>query len=204
MLKVFIWNSSLTVRAFTKIAIALDVFFENPSRDNQSWRDKMNNTRELPFRFDATSGRVLREWITKDGIKDLFSLDDYSIRWALLKKIAYRKGYKKEKASETIGNLIYALKNSFNKYHNSKSKENRTVTCIISKEMENMIIDIWINHIKKRPFQTIVIDLALFNAYTTMEQYDIPINPDNVLAWSRHLIDLPNELKLEPRRIADG
>lgn len=163
------------------------------------------DTDELPFRFDIGEGRAYREWLNKEGFKELFTMEKYPFNWGLLRKIAYRKNYTKEKVSETIGNFIYAFRNTFNQFQNDS--DNRSVNCIISKDMDDAINDIWFQ-IKKRPYNATVIDLALFNGFSTMRTSRIPITPDTALIWSKYLLgeislkEVQNSIQLKPRRIA--
>lgn len=167
----------------------------------------MNEQSELPFKFNIGEGREITDWFNRKGIKDAFTMEMFSFRWDLLGQIAYRKGYKKEKTSETIGNFIYALKKSFESFESNKSKTNNAIKCIISKDMEKTIMDIWFKKIKKRPYHNIVIDMAMFNGFVTMKQLEIPITPDSALLWSRYLTgqitisDIKNSISFNPRRI---
>lgn len=159
---------------------------------------------EFPFRFDVGEGRAVRDWLNMEGFKELFSMDGFPFSWGLLKKIAYRKGYKKEKASETIGNFIYAYRDSLNNFLNGT--DNRPINCIISKNMEETINEIWFK-LKKKPYHATVIDIALANGYNTMRTSRIPITPDLALLWSNHLLgkinlkDIHESIQLNPRRI---
>ena len=167
----------------------------------------MNVDVDIPFSFDIGEGRAARDWLTKKGMGELFTMFNFPFRWNLLGKIAYRKGYKKEKASETIGNLIYAFGNNLSSFNSGMGKDNRSVKCIISKDLENLIMDIWFNQMKKKPYHATVIDMALYNGLITMNQLDIPINPDTVLLWSRYLTgkikfsDIQNSINFKPRRV---
>lgn len=167
----------------------------------------MNVDVDIPFRFDIGEGRAARDWLTKEGVKELFTMFNFPIRWGLLSKIAYRKCYTKEKVSETIGNLIYAFGNNFKSLNSGMGKDNRSVKCVISKDIENLIMDIWYDQMKKKPFHATVIDMALYNGFVTMEQLDIPINPDTTLLWSRYLTgqikfsEIQNSIYFNPRRI---
>lgn len=162
---------------------------------------------DIPFRFDIGEGRAARDWLTKEGMAELFTMYSFPIRWGLLSKIAYRKCYTKEKASETIGNMISAFGNNLISLNSDMGKDNRSVKCVISKDLENIIMDIWFNQMKKKPYHAIVIDMALYNGFITMNQLDIPINPDTALLWSRYLTgqieftDIQKSIYFKPRRL---
>ena len=156
---------------------------------------------DIPFKYNISEGKEARYWLSREGLGTAFDMMKIPINWGLLGKIAFRKNYTKDKVSETIGNFIFALNNMMEHYYyfTDEGTEKKPPKCILSKDMENIVDNLWYNYVSKGSYHSSIVNLSLFNGFLTMEQMDIPITPDNALAWSKTL-----NSQFKPRRVDDG